>query len=231
MPNLKVCGDWRNTALWARWSIPKKIVDATNEYREEMDIIGRFVKERWILRPDATAVGSEMYKAYVSWYQENGFYATNSRKFYVEFRKRYVCYCKAHFHRYRHLAERIFLSWSPGSQIQVGSAMMVTWFSDSEMPLKTRSSVEGGCSNGSQHFSRATGAAGTAVAWFSNSRRVQQDGLKPFYIPLSSATVRTRHRTCCLTPPATCTGPRTGEATTRRFAIAGGNAAVAWCSN
>jgi phage/plasmid-associated DNA primase len=47
-------------------------VDAANEYREEMDIIGRFVKERWILRPDATAVGSEMYKAYVSGAKRTG---------------------------------------------------------------------------------------------------------------------------------------------------------------
>jgi len=37
-----------------------------------------------------TTVGSEMYNAYASWCQENGFYATNSRKFYAEFRKRYV---------------------------------------------------------------------------------------------------------------------------------------------
>jgi hypothetical protein len=69
---------------------PQKIVDATNQYREEMDIIGRFVKERCTLRPDATAVGSDIYAAYSSWCQENGFYATNSRKFYIEFRKRYV---------------------------------------------------------------------------------------------------------------------------------------------
>jgi|HubBroStandDraft_1064217.scaffolds.fasta_scaffold01348_2 putative DNA primase/helicase len=73
-----------------KMAYPQKILDATNQYREEMDIIGRFVKERCTLRPDATAVGSEMYRSYASWCQENGFYATNSRKFYAEFRKRYV---------------------------------------------------------------------------------------------------------------------------------------------
>jgi phage/plasmid-associated DNA primase len=38
---------------------PQRIVDATNQYREEMDIVGRFVKERCTLRPDATAGGVE----------------------------------------------------------------------------------------------------------------------------------------------------------------------------
>jgi hypothetical protein len=38
---------------------PQRMVDATNQHREEMDIIGRFVKQRCTLRPDATAGGSE----------------------------------------------------------------------------------------------------------------------------------------------------------------------------
>jgi phage/plasmid-associated DNA primase len=37
----------------------------------------------------ATALGCMIYRSYVSWCKENGFFALNSRRFYAEFRKRF----------------------------------------------------------------------------------------------------------------------------------------------
>jgi P4 family phage/plasmid primase-like protien len=66
-----------------------KIDQATAQYKDDMDIIGRFLRERCAMRPDATVLGNEMYGAYTDWCRSNGFYPANSRKFYAEFRKRY----------------------------------------------------------------------------------------------------------------------------------------------
>jgi phage/plasmid-associated DNA primase len=56
---------------------------------DEMDIIGRFVKERMFEQVGASALGCMIYRYYVSWCKGNGFFALNSRRFYAEFRKRY----------------------------------------------------------------------------------------------------------------------------------------------
>ena len=65
-----------------------KIDQATAQYRADMDIVGRFLRERCAMHPDATALGPNLYRAYVDWCRANGFYAANSRKFYGEFRRR-----------------------------------------------------------------------------------------------------------------------------------------------
>jgi len=65
-----------------------KIDQATAQYRADMDILGRFLRERCAMRPGATALGSYLYRAYADWCRANGFYAANSRKFYAEFRRR-----------------------------------------------------------------------------------------------------------------------------------------------
>jgi putative DNA primase/helicase len=71
-----------------RMTYPAKIEDATARYRKEMDIMGRFLSESCTIRSDASVAGSHLYRSYVSWCQSNGFYATNSRKFYKDLRKR-----------------------------------------------------------------------------------------------------------------------------------------------
>ena len=56
---------------------------------EDMDIIGRFVKDRMFLQEGASALGCFIYRTYADWCKENGFFAMNSRRFYAEFRKRF----------------------------------------------------------------------------------------------------------------------------------------------
>jgi len=68
----------------------KAVEDSTAQYREDMDIIGRFASERLMLRPTATVLGSHIYKSYVEWCKENGTLPVSSRRFYSQFKKRYV---------------------------------------------------------------------------------------------------------------------------------------------
>jgi putative DNA primase/helicase len=72
-----------------RLSYSEKIDAATDLYRDEMDILGRFVNERLEFRPGASALGAHIYQRYTDWCKDNGHYAQNSRRFYAEFRKRF----------------------------------------------------------------------------------------------------------------------------------------------
>jgi putative DNA primase/helicase len=76
---------------------PCKAVDAaTTKYREDMDVIGRFEKERLTFSAGAIALGPSLYHAYSRWCKRNSFYPMNSRKFYADFRKRHPELTEAH---------------------------------------------------------------------------------------------------------------------------------------
>jgi putative DNA primase/helicase len=68
----------------------KAVEDATAQYREDMDIIGRFAGERLMLRPTAKVLGAVIYQSYVEWCKENGTPPVSSRRFYSQFKKRYT---------------------------------------------------------------------------------------------------------------------------------------------
>jgi putative DNA primase/helicase len=57
--------------LWERFSMskglkaPDAIINATDEYRAEMDVIGNFLKERYVQGKDYSIRIRELYKAYV----------------------------------------------------------------------------------------------------------------------------------------------------------------------
>ena len=72
-----------------RLSYPEKVNAATELYKTEMDILGRFESERLDFRAGASTLGSDIYQRYAEWCKENGHYAQNSRRFYAEFRKRF----------------------------------------------------------------------------------------------------------------------------------------------
>jgi putative DNA primase/helicase len=68
---------------------PAKVEAATSQYRDAMDIIGRFVAACCIFKASATAVGSELYAAYVNWCKANGEFPMKRTKFDAELRKKY----------------------------------------------------------------------------------------------------------------------------------------------
>jgi putative DNA primase/helicase len=68
---------WRKEGL----RTPRAILNATDEYRGEMDVIGNFLKECCIQNPGATIRIRELFKAYQEWCDENNEHACSERFF------------------------------------------------------------------------------------------------------------------------------------------------------
>ena len=66
----------------------RRIEDATQKYRRDMDIVGRFAKECVEFKPYHRAMGKDAYKVYQEWCKANGQYPLPSRRFHREFQKR-----------------------------------------------------------------------------------------------------------------------------------------------
>ena len=60
---------------------PRIIINATDEYRGEMDVIGNFLKERCEHKQGATIRARELFKAYQDWCNENNEHASSERFF------------------------------------------------------------------------------------------------------------------------------------------------------
>jgi len=71
------------TARWKRETLkaPAAILNATDEYRGEMDVIGNFLKERCVQEKEMTIRIRELYKAYADWCDENKEHAVSERFF------------------------------------------------------------------------------------------------------------------------------------------------------
>jgi len=68
---------WRKERLLA----PDVVLNATDEYRGEMDVIGNFLKERCFIEHDKTIRIRELYKAYSDWCDDNNEHAVSERFF------------------------------------------------------------------------------------------------------------------------------------------------------
>jgi putative DNA primase/helicase len=60
---------------------PAIIANATDEYRGEMDVIGNFIKEFCVQKPEITIRARELFRAYQEWCVENNEQATSERMF------------------------------------------------------------------------------------------------------------------------------------------------------
>ena len=71
------------TARWRREGLkaPTAILNATDEYRGEMDVIGNFMKERCIQKKEVSIRIRELYKAYADWCDDNKEHAVSERFF------------------------------------------------------------------------------------------------------------------------------------------------------
>jgi len=74
---LEGIGIWKNEAL----KPPKSVLFATDEYREEMDVIGNFLQEKCIKKEDVTVTIKRLYKAYSDWCDENHEHPVSERFF------------------------------------------------------------------------------------------------------------------------------------------------------
>jgi putative DNA primase/helicase len=62
------CRVWQQQGL----GVPEEVKAATDSYREEMDILGEFLKDRCRLSPEARVSSKDVYDAYSTWCQDNG---------------------------------------------------------------------------------------------------------------------------------------------------------------
>jgi len=57
------CLRWRHEGL----APPIEVVEATQGYRDEMDVLAHFIEDRCVVNADAQALAGELYRAYVDW--------------------------------------------------------------------------------------------------------------------------------------------------------------------
>jgi putative DNA primase/helicase len=62
------CKEWQKQGL----STPEAVREATEEYRQEQDLIGRFMEDRCVLAAQAFVNSGVLFKGYTAWCEENG---------------------------------------------------------------------------------------------------------------------------------------------------------------
>ncbi|MGG0718374.1 phage/plasmid primase, P4 family [Robertmurraya massiliosenegalensis] len=71
------CMKWQQEGLGE----PEEVKAATDEYKEEMDLLSNFLDECCVIMPAAKVVVSEIHKVYMKWAEENGEYPMKQRAF------------------------------------------------------------------------------------------------------------------------------------------------------
>jgi putative DNA primase/helicase len=84
------CLEWQRRGLGA----PEEVKAATDTYREEMDILGEFLKDRCRLNPDAKVSSKELSEAYTDWCEVNGQEPVPQRLFIAAMREKGFLRCR-----------------------------------------------------------------------------------------------------------------------------------------
>lgn len=71
------CLEWQRRGLGA----PEEVKAATDDYREEMDVLGEFLKDRCQVSPDAKVSSRDLFEAYSAWCEANGQEPVGQRAF------------------------------------------------------------------------------------------------------------------------------------------------------
>ena len=71
------CLKWQREGLGE----PEEIKAATDEYKEEMDLLSNFLDECCLIRKEARVIVSDIHKVYIKWAEENGEYPMKQRVF------------------------------------------------------------------------------------------------------------------------------------------------------
>jgi putative DNA primase/helicase len=71
------CLKWQRQGL----NPPPEVLAATEEYKSEMDLIGKWIEECCITTPHATAKAGALYGSYKRWVEDNGGFPLSSTKF------------------------------------------------------------------------------------------------------------------------------------------------------
>ena len=71
------CLEWQTTGLRP----PERVLEAVQEYRVEMDVLGQFIDEKVVVRRNAQVKASALFSAYRKWCDETGNNAVNQTRF------------------------------------------------------------------------------------------------------------------------------------------------------
>lgn len=71
------CLKWQQDGLGE----PEEVKQATQGYKDEMDILGQFISDYCVTRPGARSSVKEVYEVYKTWCKETGEYELSQRKF------------------------------------------------------------------------------------------------------------------------------------------------------
>ena len=71
------CANWQAEGLAA----PSAVTDATDEYRDEMDIIGEYIKARCVVNPLGAATVADSFRDYEAWCAQNAEKSFSKRTF------------------------------------------------------------------------------------------------------------------------------------------------------
>jgi len=71
------CLEWQRQGL----NPPPEVLAATEEYKSEMDLIGKWIEECCLTTPHATAKAGALYGSYKRWVEDNGGFPLSSTKF------------------------------------------------------------------------------------------------------------------------------------------------------
>jgi putative DNA primase/helicase len=79
------CLKWQQDGLGE----PKEVKEATEGYREEMDILLHFINDSCVLKTGLRVGKAALYKAYTDWCEANGEYPLKQRKFTEQLKESY----------------------------------------------------------------------------------------------------------------------------------------------
>ncbi len=71
------CLDWQRNGLQA----PEDVVAATDNYRNDMDVLGEFIEDRCVVGPHNEARARDLYRAYKDWAVERGEFVETQTRF------------------------------------------------------------------------------------------------------------------------------------------------------
>jgi putative DNA primase/helicase len=74
---LQGCRDWQQCGLMP----PKKVIDATFDYRRSSDVLGQFIAEECVIGDNRTASTRHLYERYTAWCEDGRMHAMPMNKF------------------------------------------------------------------------------------------------------------------------------------------------------
>jgi putative DNA primase/helicase len=71
------CIEWQRDGLQA----PDEVIEATDSYRADMDVLGEFIEDRCTIGAQFTARASDLYHSYTQWCEARGEHKNTQTKF------------------------------------------------------------------------------------------------------------------------------------------------------